>query len=99
MQVRFWGTRGSIPVPGSQTIQYGGNTSCIEVLSDAGTLLIIDCGTEDFFYEVNKNLHEQLLYRNIPHDYIARPGSHNWNYWTNAVQYQLLFMHRFFESR
>ena len=45
MQVRFWGTRGSIPVPGSQTIQYGGNTSCIEVLSDAGTLLIIDCGT------------------------------------------------------
>jgi len=61
--------------------------------------LIIDCGTEDFFYEVNKNLHEQLLYRNIPHDYIARPGSHNWNYWTNAVQYQLLFMHRFFESR
>lgn len=61
--------------------------------------LIIDCGTEDFFYEVNKKLHEQLLYRNIPHDYIARPGSHNWNYWANAVEYQMLFMHRFFETK
>lgn len=61
--------------------------------------LIIDCGTEDFFYEVNKKLHEQLLYRNIPHDYIARPGSHNWNYWANAIQYQMLFMHRFFETK
>lgn len=31
MQVKFWGTRGSIPVPGNSTIRYGGNTSCVEV--------------------------------------------------------------------
>ena len=31
MQVRFWGTRGSIPKPGPQTVRYGGNTSCVEV--------------------------------------------------------------------
>ena len=61
--------------------------------------LIIDCGTEDFFYKVNENLHQQLLYRNIPHDYISRPGAHNWNYWTNAIQYQLLFMSNFFKSQ
>lgn len=61
--------------------------------------LIIDCGTEDFFYEVNKNMHEQMLYRNIQHDFISRPGSHNWGYWTNAVQYQFLFMHRFFSEK
>lgn len=60
--------------------------------------LIIDCGTEDFFYQVNENLHEALLYRNIAHDYITRPGGHNWPYWNNAVKYQMLFMNNFFVS-
>jgi S-formylglutathione hydrolase FrmB len=60
--------------------------------------LIIDCGTEDFFYRVNENLHQQLLMRNIPHDYITRPGSHNWVYWSNAVNYQLLFMNNYFKN-
>ncbi|TDX00307.1 alpha/beta hydrolase [Dinghuibacter silviterrae] len=59
--------------------------------------LIIDCGTEDFFYTVNMNLHHLLLERNIPHDFITRPGAHNWNYWSNSVRYQLLFFHRFFQ--
>lgn len=45
MRVRFWGTRGSIPAPGPGTVRYGGNTSCIEVRSAAGTLLVVDCGT------------------------------------------------------
>jgi phosphoribosyl 1,2-cyclic phosphodiesterase len=45
MQVRFWGTRGSIAKPGPDTVRYGGNTSCVEVVSAAGTRLIIDCGT------------------------------------------------------
>ncbi|MBY0378383.1 MAG: MBL fold metallo-hydrolase, partial [Gammaproteobacteria bacterium] len=45
MQVKFWGTRGSIPVPGADTVRYGGNTSCVEVRSAAGTTVIIDCGT------------------------------------------------------
>lgn len=61
--------------------------------------IIIDCGTEDFFYKVNEELHQQLLLRNIPHDYITRPGAHNWPYWNNAVQYQLLFMKKFFEAK
>lgn len=45
MQVKFWGTRGSIPVPGIDTVRYGGNTSCVEIRSAAGTTVIIDCGT------------------------------------------------------
>jgi phosphoribosyl 1,2-cyclic phosphodiesterase/ActR/RegA family two-component response regulator len=45
MYIRFWGTRGSIATPGPQTTQYGGNTSCVEVRSDDGTLIILDCGT------------------------------------------------------
>lgn len=61
--------------------------------------LLIDCGTEDFFFKVNENLHQQLLFRNIPHDYITRPGAHNWPYWNNAIQYQLLFMNNFFKAK
>jgi phosphoribosyl 1,2-cyclic phosphodiesterase/DNA-binding response OmpR family regulator len=45
MRVRFWGTRGSIPKPGQGTVRYGGNTSCVELRSDAGTLIVLDCGT------------------------------------------------------
>jgi S-formylglutathione hydrolase FrmB len=60
--------------------------------------LIIDCGTDDFFFKVNENLHEQLLLRNIPHDYVTRPGGHSWPYWTNSVKYQLLFMSEFFSK-
>lgn len=45
MLVRFWGTRGSIPKPGPSTLRYGGNTSCVEVRSSSGTLLVLDCGT------------------------------------------------------
>lgn len=58
--------------------------------------IIIDCGTEDFFYQVNQRLHQELLYRNIPHDYITRPGAHNWTYWSNAVKYQMLYFNEFF---
>ena len=45
LKVRFWGTRGSIAKPGPTTARYGGNTSCIEVRSSRGTLVVIDCGT------------------------------------------------------
>jgi len=45
MEIRFWGTRGSIAQPGPATLRYGGNTSCIEIRSDDGTLIVIDCGT------------------------------------------------------
>ncbi len=45
MLVTFWGTRGSIAKAGPTTLRYGGNTSCVSVRSDAGTLFVIDCGT------------------------------------------------------
>ena len=61
--------------------------------------LIIDCGVDDFFYKVNEKLHEELLLRNIPHDFISRPGAHNWPYWNDAVGYQLLFMNNFFRRK
>ena len=45
MRVRFWGTRGSIATPGPKTVRYGGNTSCVEVVTDSGARFILDCGT------------------------------------------------------
>ena len=45
MKVRFWGTRGSIPKPGPKTLRYGGNTSCVEVRTRSGVLILLDCGT------------------------------------------------------
>lgn len=60
--------------------------------------LIIQCGTEDFFYNVNVELHKKLLLNNIPHTFITNPGKHNWDYWKEAIQYQLLYIHNFFGS-
>ena len=45
MRVRFWGTRGSIASPGPATNRFGGNTSCVEVTTLDGNLLVFDLGT------------------------------------------------------
>src|SRR5579872_1145925 len=50
MKVRFWGVRGSFPVPGPTTVRYGGNTSCVEVRrgepgNPDAPRIIIDAGT------------------------------------------------------
>ncbi len=45
MIVKFWGVRGSYPVPGVSTNKYGGNTPCVEVRLNDGTHIILDAGT------------------------------------------------------
>lgn len=45
MLVTFYGVRGSIAVPGPQTVKYGGNTSCVHVRLNTGNNLIFDAGT------------------------------------------------------
>lgn len=73
-------------------------TNMLHLLSTDGSLaLIIDCGTEDFFYEVNCELHTKLLERGIPHDFYVRPGRHNWSYWVGSIQHQLLFFDNYFK--
>lgn len=58
MKITFWGTRGSIPVPDSRMITYGGNTACLEIVT-GDSVLIIDAGTGI------RKLGEDLLRRNI----------------------------------
>ncbi|RLA16817.1 MAG: esterase family protein [Gammaproteobacteria bacterium] len=70
----------------------------VNLLEGKKLKLIFDCGVDDFFYEVNNNMHEELLAKNIAHDYTERPGIHNWDYWINSVKYQLLFFNEYFVS-
>lgn len=48
MKIKFWGVRGSIPVPGPNTARYGGNTTCIEIRTDDNELIILDGGSGIF---------------------------------------------------
>jgi phosphoribosyl 1,2-cyclic phosphodiesterase len=43
-RLRFWGTRGSIPVPAPSTLHCGGNTTCVEVRAD-GEIIVLDAGS------------------------------------------------------
>ena len=61
--------------------------------------LIIDCGYDDFFFGVNCDLHERLLKAGIKHDFYVREGVHNWDYWRNSIQYQLLYFSNYFKSQ
>ena len=45
LTLTFWGTRGSIPSPGPNTVRYGGNTPCVELRTDEDWLIILDAGT------------------------------------------------------
>jgi phosphoribosyl 1,2-cyclic phosphodiesterase len=43
-RLKFWGVRGSIPVPGPTTVRYGGNTSCVELRAD-DEIIVLDAGS------------------------------------------------------
>ena len=60
--------------------------------------IIMDCGTEDFIIGMSRAAHQKMLSLKIPHDYIERPGKHDWTYWANAVQYQLLYFRNCFDK-
>lgn len=68
----------------------------LDKLKDGNLAIIIDCGFDDFFADVNRAVHQALLSRKIGHDFTMRPGAHNGTYWENAIDYQILFFKTFF---
>jgi S-formylglutathione hydrolase FrmB len=86
------------------TIRYAANWKKYSVIHLVETpparplRMIIDCGTEDFFYKNNRDLHAKMVKLKIPHEYIERPGAHNWAYWSNAVKFQLFFFNDYFRE-
>ncbi len=76
MKVKFWGVRGSIPVPGPDTVRSGGNTPCVEVLTDDREILILDAGTgirllgNDLMRRSNERMVIVLLFSHTHWDHI-----------------------------
>ncbi len=46
----------------------------------------IDCGTEDFLFQTNRDFISLLIEKKIPHEYRQLPGTHNWQYWDSQVK-------------
>lgn len=70
----------------------------VHLLDGKKLKILFDCGVKDFFYDANVRLHKKLLERNIPHDYVERPGGHTNAYWSNSIKYQMLFFDDFFKN-
>ena len=70
----------------------------LDKIKNGDLAVIIDCGCDDFFLEVNKAVHGKLLKKKINHDFIIRPGGHTGRYWNNAIDYQILFFSKFFNK-
>ena len=76
MKVKFWGTRGSIAVPGEETVHYGGNTTCVEITLESDRRLVIDAGTGirvlgEHLAAVNPAVDIHLLITHIHWDHIV----------------------------
>jgi S-formylglutathione hydrolase FrmB len=60
--------------------------------------LFFDVGVDDFFYPSNKQLHETLLEKNIPHLFLLMPGGHELSYWQKSIPFHFIFLNAHFEQ-
>jgi phosphoribosyl 1,2-cyclic phosphodiesterase len=73
MRLTVWGCRGSVPTPGSRSVRYGGNTSCVEVSCSDDTLLVLDAGTgiralgDDLVKRGARRIHLLLTHLHLDH--------------------------------
>lgn len=68
--------------------------SCVKklnLLKTSKKTFLIDCGTEDFAYPVNKNLKKAADSLGLEYSYICRPGKHDWDYWVKSLPIHLDF--------
>lgn len=75
--------------------------SCITNIKHikTGDLAInIDCGTEDFFIEVNRSFSAELKKQGIEHNYLERTGSHGWKFWRDSIVIHMEFLDEFFSQ-
>lgn len=73
MFARVWGCRGSLASPGPETVKYGGNTSCVELRTGEGDLIILDAGTgirplgNTLMQELPRTIHVLLTHLHLDH--------------------------------
>ncbi|OGR27380.1 MAG: metal-dependent hydrolase [Desulfobacterales bacterium RIFOXYA12_FULL_46_15] len=70
MDIKCWGSRGSIPVSGPPYIRYGGDTTCMEITAKTGETIIIDAGTG------LRRLGNSLMDRNINQYHLLLTHAH-----------------------
>lgn len=61
------------------------------LLSPGKMNIVFECGSDDFFFKVNCDMHKKLLKEGIKHDFYIRPGGHSWQYWLKNVKYQFMY--------
>lgn len=71
----------------------------VPTLEDGTLNIIFDCGSGDFFAEVNENLHKALLKKGIKHTYQSRPGVHSHKYWRRSAEDHIRFFDDNFRSK
>ncbi len=71
----------------------------VKDLKDSELNVYLDCGVDDIFIKVNRNLHEQLLKQKVGHHYIERPGKHDTDYWQKVFPYAALFFTKCFMGK
>lgn len=88
---------------GTQT-EYPANWQNYSVVNMAGLLegktlaLFFDIGVHDFFYDANKQFHQTLLSKKIPHSYLEMPGGHTLEYWQKSINYHFVFLDEHFKA-
>lgn len=70
----------------------------VPVMAKNGQNITFDCGSDDFFFKVNNELHDNMLKAGVKHDYTVRPGGHSGTYWKNSILYHLLFFREAFDK-
>ena len=95
-----WGIKKDLGEMATHQENWDNNTvmNVVDSLHNGELAIIFDCGVDDFFLTVNRNLHAKLLDKKINHDYIERPGGHSGAYWRNSIDYQILFFLKYFMS-
>lgn len=70
----------------------------IDDFAKANLAIIISCGSDDFFFEVNEEFHKALKKAGVKHHFIDSPGVHDSKYWNELTDYQLEFFNDYFDG-
>ena len=77
----------------SGAVGIGGGTTSIRDILDAKTSAELadlpeyhmDCGQQDFLFQNNASFSQFLTSKGVGHEFIVRPGAHDWNFWNASL--------------
>lgn len=77
----------------SGAVEIGGGTASIRDIMNSKTTAQLadlpeyhmDCGQQDFLYQNNVSFSQFLTSKGVGHEFIVRPGAHDWNFWNASL--------------